>query len=192
MMGQGTHCLLCGPEEGLEQALASPNGVQTWANKLKQMSPQVMNTALNTRIPHAWRGKLQRAMEAAEAASRYCQGRPDEPCTFAISKKPGKFQMMGRGTHCLLCGPEEALEQALASPNGAHTLASKLKKMSPDTIRAAVDTRIPQRWREEVRSLLPLDAPKTWAAIQDGRQSCTGNFSAYEDKQYRKRKLDDR
>eukprot|EP00973_Karenia_brevis_P082279 11405968-Karenia_brevis.AAC.1 len=93
--------------------------------------------------------------------------------------------MKGRGTHCLLCGPEEALEQALASPNGVHTLASKLKKMAPDTIRAAVDTRIPQRWREEVRSLLPLDAPKTWAAIQDGRQSCTASFTDYEDRQYR-------
>eukprot|EP00973_Karenia_brevis_P010524 1428105-Karenia_brevis.AAC.1 len=68
MKGRGTHCLLCGPEEALEQALGSTDGVQTWASKLKQMSPEVRHTALETRIPQSWRQKLRRAVAAAEAA----------------------------------------------------------------------------------------------------------------------------
>eukprot|EP00973_Karenia_brevis_P033046 4560943-Karenia_brevis.AAC.1 len=156
------------------------------------MSPEVMHRALDTRIPVAWRERLRHAVEGAEAMSECCQGRPGEPCTFAINKKPGKFRMHGRGTHCLLCGPEEALEQALALPNGVQTMVNKLKKMSPDTMRTALDTRIPHTWREELRKLLPLDVPMTWAAILESRHSCNGGFSDYDERQYRKRKLDDR
>ena len=151
---RGDRCVLCDPE-ALAAACLAPLRRRMVLARLKKVGEGLQAEAI-ARVPAEYHGYFtQRLAEQA----RWCAGLPGEPCSFAVSARGGRVQVMGRRRRCLFCDPE-ALAARCGTDGGRRQVLASLRKMGVESRRKAIDERVPEAARAHFAAVCGGAAPR--------------------------------
>ena len=108
-------CTWCDPEK-LEEVMLLSNTRKGTLIKFKNFDPDLQQIIIG-RVP-AW---CKNAFVESDERLKFCAGRPEEPCVFALSKKIGKAQVHHKdaSAQCPVCPRGEQSQWATCKEHGA-------------------------------------------------------------------------
>ena len=134
-------CLFC-DIHGLEEALLTRLSRARLVKSFKKLQEHYQKKVIN-RLP----SDVANAFAEFVKEKRYCIGREEEICRFALKKKPSPFELTKRDVQqCLFCAPTATLKAFLEMPQGITRIQNMLKKMSPSIQEEVVSSRIPDEY----------------------------------------------
>jgi ASC-1-like (ASCH) protein/type II secretory pathway component PulJ len=142
----GPRCIFCDPA-ALNDAFASTTKSKNIIQRLRQFSPETQTKAIE-RIPLEWRPWCAARLQKYTI----CPGLEQEPCIFALTKKPQAARV--NDCNCCLYCNLDLLAEKCNSARGLHLIKTGLSKMCLVSRRKVIEERLPAEAADACKTLL--------------------------------------